>query len=318
MTVRVPALVLVAALGCDAPPPSSAVPAAAAPAAPEPTASRYLESLTSRTWPEAPAPAEPVRVRFDFSGRRVYAYDFHQQAAVRMGGFAAPGRPELDREQEMSGDGVLLLKGKGDGTGTLVIRELKTKVDFGGDQPGEMTAPPMAVPDVKEDGGMEGGALAAQPMLRLLFPLPLQPLSKGEAVEVPLAMPFHAMGSALMVRGTSRITLTGFVERHGRLCARLEAEIDLSKLDVPPEAELKASCALRGRSVYYWDVEARDFASGATAVLTTMRSERPTPRMRRPEGAPPPPDTTTLRLASDHLLRITRNAGLAAKEEAAK
>lgn len=316
-------LLALLASACDGNPPAQAPPAQA-PSEPEPTEPTFLSRIDLDGHPAVAAPVEPVLPRFDFSGDKLYAFDYHQRVIHRMDMSGFPDKTG-GTTQRLKGAGLLLVKSKGDGTGTLLLKDMTLTMsmemkDGRPDKTASMQSPTLAVPDVKEDGSMEGGASQAQPLLKLLFPMPPKALRAGESAEVPLRIPYNAMGSPLTAKGAATITLTGFVAIDGRPCARLESEIDVSQLDVPPELEGKHALSAKGKSVYYYDPTAREFVSGGIAVLMKLRSEGRMPKFTPPEGskAPPMPETVTMSMFSDNLIRIARNPERAAQEAGRK
>lgn len=286
--------------------------------------SRFIGEIGTVKHPEGKPVAEPLSIRFDFSGKRVYAFDYTQQAEnlSTMSGMPKETGPV---KQKMDLTGTMVLKSKGDKTGTLVLKALKASVtmEVKKEEPPrtmQMEAPTMAVPDVKEDGSMDGGAATAQPLLKLTFPMPPKPLKPGESVEVPVTMPFNAMGSMLTVKGTAKITHAGYFNVAGKNCARLDVETDISKLDVPKEIEGKYVCAVKGRSVYFFDVESQEFESGDSAMLMKMQVEGKMPKVAIPQQDKPAdfPKSMQMTMEMDSLTRLKRNPEVARKETEGK
>src|SRR5688572_3319707 len=94
----------VAACDSGKPPEPQAAPAPA----PEPTESRH--ALGTRDYPEVKTePAGPLTIRFDFSGQRIYAFDYYQEVANTTDMGSSPKK----MEQTMTAEGALLMKSKG-------------------------------------------------------------------------------------------------------------------------------------------------------------------------------------------------------------
>jgi hypothetical protein len=146
--------------------------------------------------------------------------------------------------------------------------------------------------------------------------MPSKPLSPGESAEVNVNMPFNAMGSPLTVKGSMKITHRGYVTLEGKPCARLEADIDISRLEVPKELEGKYSCSAKGRSVCYFEVESQEFVSVQTALLMKMSVDGKMPDVKTPSTEKPadPPKTLQMAMESDNFIHYTRNPALAKKE----
>ena len=161
--------------------------------------SQFAGELKQQEYDEAEAPEGPVLLRWDFSGEDVFEYTYKQEVRNQadMGGVMG-GEESEETEQEMSGEGSLVLRSKGDGTAELVLKDVKMimKGDLGsGDTPDikEQTAPPVVIQGIKEDGSGSFGNNSQDMFLRLLFPLPEKELSVGESAEIPMQMPFTAV-----------------------------------------------------------------------------------------------------------------------------
>ena len=251
----------------------------------------FLNEIDKNSYPKAKAPEKPPLLRWDFSGNKVYAYDYRQELKNKydMGGPA----PVKDAEQVIEGKGKLLLKSRGNRTANLVLKDMQvemkiTKMGFETKDktPGSMKLkkfPPIVVQGVKEDSAMKVANSSQEMLIKLLFPLPPKPLKVGESADVPAFLPFNAMGSLLHVTGESTITLTSYVTINGRTCARLETKTDISKLDVPEEMKGTYGCLATSRSVFYFDIEERAFVRGGLAFLMKMRVDAPMPEMEVPD-----------------------------------
>jgi hypothetical protein len=312
------------ATGCDAKKTASSTPAPSATAQePSREQSRFFAEIDQEKVAEDKTRSDALTVRFDFSGKKICGFDYVQQVenVNHMRGTPGDGGGV---KQKMDATGIMVLKSKGDKSGTLVIKDLKAKMVVASkkgepDRTMEVQSPPMAIPEVKEDGSMEGGAANAQPFLKLLFPMPPTPLKPGESAEIPVTMPFNAMGSPLLVKGTMKITHKGYFTLDGKPCAKLEADIDVSRLDIPKEVEGKYTCSMKGRSIHYFDVEAKEFASGQTALLMKVAMEGKMPSFNVPKEKPvEAPKTIQMAMESDNLIRFTRNAAIAKKESEEK
>lgn len=273
-----------------------------------PTESRFLGELAKTAYPEAKPPDTPPVLQWDFSAKGVRGYAYEQTVKANMDmGAPMPGGGKMD--QTISSKGKLLVKSLGDHTARMVLQDLTMTmtVDFPGrEKPESMesTFPTVVIQGMREDGSLKTGDSSQEALLALLFPLPPKALKVGESVDVPDHMPFNAMGSLLMVQGRSRITLTKYVTIGGHRCARLDTDIDISRLDVPPEVEGKYACTTKGASVFYFDIEDRRFVSGTVALLMSLSADMPSFKMKVPGGkAPQLPERMSM--VSDNLIRIT-------------
>jgi hypothetical protein len=284
------------------------------------TQSRFLVEIGKQKFPEAKPRQEALPIRFDFSGSKVYAFDYSQQVEM-LSEMNGRTKDASGMKQKMDAKGVLLLKSKGDKTGTLVLKDMHLSMGVAAkkgdpERTREINSPPVAIPKVTEDGGMEGPALNAQPLLKLLFPMPPTPLKPGESALVPVSIPFNAMGSPLTVQGTSKVTHSGYVLIDGKVCARLDTEFDVSQLEVPKELDGKYSCSTRGGSVYYYDVESAEFVSGETAILMKISIQSKMPGFKSPDPEKPSSQPKSIQMAmdSDTLIRLARNPAAAKAE----
>ena len=167
------------------------------------------------------------------------------------------------------------------------------------------TAPPLVVQGMKEDGSGSFGDSSQDMFLKMLFPLPTKPLKVGETVDVPARMPFNAMGSVLQVKGRFRITLGRYVKIGKRSCAELDVDLDISELKVPSELKGEYKCAMKGKSVFYYDVANRSFVSGTIAVLMQFSIDAPMPRMKiSGQDAPDTPERQKMSMIGDNLISV--------------
>lgn len=276
------------------------------------TNSRYLEELNKQSYTETTAPTEVPVFRWDFSKKKTYTYTYEQKMQSK----TDLGSTESDKDKgnvEMSTcfKGKLLIKSQGDGTATLVLKDMKADMDMdlGKDElpkKATSTMPPMVIQGMKEDGTISMGDLSQNALLKLLFPLPTKSLRVGEYVDVPTQMPFNTMGSILAVKGRSRITLTRYVRIRERTCAQLDVEIDIAELDVPEEIEGEHSCSIKGTSVFYFDIEEHCFVAGTIASVMQFAIDVPTPKVELSgEEMPDMPERTKMSMMLDSLIQIS-------------
>ena len=270
------------------------------------------KELTKMDYPEVPAPAASPVFRWDFSEKHNYIYDFKLEMASKMVMDSMPTRKDKPNPLEsISAGGLLLIKSNGDGTADMVLKDLKmtTNMDTGEKKPPEkmdMIASPMVIQGMKEDGSGVQWDSSQKMLLQLLFPLPTKELKKGESVEVPVTMPFNAMGSPLKVTGYSRITLTRYVKIGGQICAQLDVVTDISKLNVPSEIEGTYETYLKGPAVFYFDVKKRCFIRGAVSMVIHMKVDAPMPKVSVPGSKPEDmPKRMTTEMDISELINVT-------------
>jgi len=282
-----------------------------------PAASKFLGEIDPQAYPEAKAPETLPMLAWDFSGKKVCAYDYTQKAINA----TAMGSQKKDMGATIEGKGDVFIRGRGNGTGEMAFKNLKVKMNMAfkdldknaaDKMPKEMEQemPPQVIQGLKEGGANPNGASQGDLMNQFLFPLPGKALQTGESVSLPMEVPFNAMGSVLYAKGTQTIKLTNYATVNGRLAARLETIIDVANLEVPKELEGTYKMQVKGKSVFYFNVEDRCFESGASAVSLGMRVDAPTPKMNVRDKDMPKmdfPKKMRMVMDSDNLITVKRN-----------
>ena len=279
---------------------------------------KFLGEIGAKSYPVAEAPQEAPLLRWDFSKPVVHAYDYAQKMEetrhlAKVGGGDGP---IVTAYTAMAA--VLLIKGEGNGTATLVMKDVAQKIDDGGK---ELTiksqAPPFVIQGVKEDGSMKTDNNFAQLLSWSLSSPPPKPLRVGESVAILERTSFGTLdGTIVPVEGTSTITLTKYVTIDGRRCARLDRDIDVSKFDVPDDLVGTHEFLLKGKSVSYFDIEQRCFVSVELAFAMHMKADEPLPKTEM-EGEKPPagsPGNIRTMTRADMLIHLTLNPKRAAAE----
>jgi len=241
----------------------------------------------------------PLKVRFDFSGSKVFAFDFSQKTIT-----GTESKPIVSESR-----GLLLLKSKGNGFGSILLKNPKTSIKDG-DSPAssEIESPTLAVPAIHDEGTLADGGKDTQPLLRMLFPVLSKPYLRGEVIELPIQLETNVMGTHLPVHGTQKSTLTKYVSLSGKICARLETQIDISKLEAPKEMEDKPEVSVRGGSVFYFEIETREFVSGEAVFEMKISAGKAKAGADPKKDSPRPNHSAPLTLTSDFVIGVQRNA----------
>jgi hypothetical protein len=277
--------------------------------------SRFLNKIDKKSYPEAKEPKVAQALRWDFSDKDIYKYEYSQKiiAEQDMGSFVEKPAVTSFRKSMMDTKGVLLIKSQGDHTANIVLKDMTITMTVdtsGSGDTSSMTWKPQPIvgQGMTENGNMDPDLATQNLGFDLIFPIPPKVLEKGESIEVPGKMPFNAMGSLLYVNGKSRITLTNFVAIKGHTCARLETDIDISELDVPEELEGKYTCTTKGKSVFYFDLKDRCFISGEIAVLLEFSIDAPAPKFKISNGNEQLslPDTIHMWMKSDNFISLKK------------
>ncbi len=249
-------------------------------------------------------------LQWDFSDNRVYRYDYEQKVVARFAG-DLPHDSSKGESVGTSSKGTLFVKGQADRTARLVLQDVETTMEIESEKEGQpttmaYTAPLFVLQGMKEDGTLKTRDARQEMFVKLLFPLPPKALKVGESLNVASELPFDAMGSRLMATGRLRISLTDYVRIGRRTCAQLETDIDISRVDVPPELQGKYACFARGASVTYFDIEDRCFVSGRLALLIGFDIEAPAPGMQvAGEEVAEQPGRMRMSAESDNLIVVT-------------
>ena len=273
------------------------------------SSSQYLGDVNREEYAPADPPAAAPVFLWDFSGRDVYAYAYSQEAVneIEMSGF--PDQPG-DMSQTISATAELAIQSRGNKTADVVLKIFKmdTTIDVDGESQRQSLEdlPPVIVQGLREDGYMP--LMAGGDMLtRVLFPLPKEPIAVGKTVDVPIRMPLDAstgIQASMDVIGLSRITLSRYVKIKDRTCAQFDVDFEISSFKPPPDLQGDFDCFAEGESVFYFDVDARCFVSGTTALLVGVSMDIATPTMG---GSPPPdmPDRVKMAMTTDNLIRVS-------------
>jgi len=272
--------------------------------------SRFIKEVTAHKYQSVATPPKAPVFRWDFSGAGiVHTYEYEQETRSINNMGPSMGGKSNGVNQEVSAKGMLLVESRGDGTAELMLKSIKMsmKVDMGGGEPKtrEQQMPPVVVQGMQEDSSGPFGNSTQDIFLKMLFPLPTKELKVGESVDVPMQIPFNAMGSLLQVTGHSRITLSRYVKEGNHTYAQLNVDTDVSELKVPKELKGEYKSSTKGKAVFYFDVENRSFVSGAIAMLVEVSIDAPMPKMDIPGmDNSKMPKRTRMAMASDNLIRV--------------
>lgn len=248
--------------------------------------SSFIDKIEVQSYEAVDPPNDAILYRWDFSDNKEYSYKFIQKVVTQnlMTGMGPDSKDTISLSK-MSGDGKLSYKSEKNNTARFVLEDLRLKAEHSSDDPNaapktmEMKQPPMVLQGVKEDGNLIIPTSSQSLLLKLLFPLPEKPMKVSETTTVEANLPFNAMGSLLYIKGFSKITLTKCVRINGYRCAKFVSNIDISKMDIPPEIKGKFVAFAKGKSVFYFDIERRKFISGNLALLMAMDIETESPQM---------------------------------------
>ena len=232
--------------------------------------------LNIEQYPYAEAPSEAPILRWDFSGYDQYRYlieiDTSSVTNIDAGDLSD------DNTQTSTTEGNMVIKSQGDHTARIVLEKMEVTTDFSPDDGNDsdtsnMTGYTIVIQDMQEDGTLGSCNTSEEALVKLILPLPSTPLELGESVDVPVQVPFYAMGSLLPVKGQITITLQGYVSVNGQLCARLIGDIDISEMDIPEEIEGDYECIITGVSDYLFAVDSKKFILGEVAIVMKIEGD---------------------------------------------
>ncbi|MCX5741944.1 MAG: hypothetical protein NT062_05525 [Proteobacteria bacterium] len=228
-------------------------------------------AFSNKVVPVADVPKGPHTFRWDFSKEKTWSYTYSQHMKNQSDMEGSKDTMDADAK------GTMDVVSKGGGTANLVLRDVEMQMASKTGQSDQMPQklPTQVVPGIKEDGSMDEGGNPGAALMKVLVPLPRRALEIGESDEVPVSFPFNAGGSPLTIRGTAKVTLTGFARVHDRTCAVLEAILDVSRLDVPPELRGSYQGSLKGTSTLCFDLTENALVSGKVAIVLSTKAEMP-------------------------------------------
>ncbi|NOZ78455.1 MAG: hypothetical protein GXP48_04600 [Acidobacteria bacterium] len=235
-----------------------------------------LASLTSPTGLRTEPSRDSLDLRWDFQTQRIIGYslqtDMSGTGLFRM--LAAPSRA------------VIAVHARGDGTADVVTKVAPAagKGDQGSDSQsflGLFKALRSAMSGLAGDRVQQGfqedsqfveGTPSQRQTLLDYFPVIGQILVPGASTSVPRMFPFNAMGSQLLVKGTTEVRYVADLERGGRRFALIEARTDISKIDLPEGVHSPGTAWIRGRTFLVFDPEERVPVEVEGVLVTFMEA----------------------------------------------
>ena len=262
---------------------------------------KYADELLSEVHRSVDGPEKAFEFRMDFGQPTEIEYRFHQKQSMN-NSFSSGA-------MESESVAVLVLKSEGDRTARVIIRDQELSMTINGEEeePSSISrkAPTVVVPGLNENGRFTSPSGGTDPMIRMLFPLPEEPLGPGGSFQSPIELPFNAMGSLLWARGDSTIRFTGYVNLRGHLGARLDVTTKVQDLEIPDEIDGNYSFEVAALGTYYFDLESRTFESGAMAIRMKMNVQVPATSMPQFTDDDSPEDLE-MSMDLDGLIRYSR------------
>ena len=196
---------------------------------------QYDSKLNPDQYATIEAATEIPLLRWDFSEELSTTYQFSQQATSTSRYNLSAEAPESNI-QKITATGIIKIQSTGDSQAELSILDLQTTMHLGStDDPQEIsqTMTPIILQGFQEDSHLSAQLSASSGGMDLLFRLPKTKLKLGESISIPVETPFNAMGSLLMVKGETTITLHQWVTIADQLCIQMQIQTVVDQLDIP-------------------------------------------------------------------------------------
>lgn len=202
------------------------------------------------TYPEAPAPATPPQIRWDFAGARVHAY----------AGTLVEPTPNtfVAGSTETVMFATWLFHPQGDGLARHVGYQRLEDPSETDPELADML--PTVIVDVAPDTTIDG-RISQEAELRLHFPVPPAPLVAGEPLAVPFDFPSNIQGAMYYGRGTTTYQLDRYVQVDGHLAAQYSVKTAVHSADPPPEVTGRPDINFDHVAVAVFDLEHGNFVA---------------------------------------------------------
>ena len=266
--------------------------------------SRFLKEINLKQYPQAQSLSPTPQMRWDFSADKIYSYNLKQKTVMQMTSSMVPENVPTD-ETTMEANVLLQIKSQANGTARIVLEDLKTDMQDSSGGMKMQNRSPSVIQGFREDSSFKEDSASNQIGLGFLFTLPPRPMAQGETIEIPVKLPFNAMGSVLEVQGSVVLRLVRYVTINNHTCAQFESDIDVSKIDIPPEVQGKYSVFFRGKATSFFDVQERRFVSSTVAMLSHIMAEKAAPDVQTSNEPADLPETISMSMMNDALIEAS-------------
>ncbi len=230
------------------------------------------ELAAAVTYPEAPAPAKPPHIRWDFAAGKVHAYAATLVEPTPNTFIAG------SRETTTTTLATWVFHGQANGLARYVGHERIE--DPGEPDPKLDDMLGFVIVDVGPDSSIDG-RISQEAELRLRFPVPPAPLVAGQPIAAPFEYPFNIRGAMFYGRGTTTYQLDRYVQVDGHLAVQYSVRTEVRDVDAPPEVTARPDINLDHHAVAVFDLEAGEF------VAVHSREQQRIDLTRTIPGAPP-------------------------------
>ena len=96
-----------------------------------------------------------------------------------------------------------------------------------------------------------------------------------------------------------------YVMINNHTCAQFESDIDISKIDIPPEVKGKYAMFMRGKAISFFDIQERRFVSSTVAMLSHIMAEQASPEIQTSNEPPDLPENISMSMMNDALIEVS-------------
>ena len=214
--------------------------------------------------------------RWDFSNSNQYVYSYLKKSIVS--DLSKIFGTELGKNTtKINLHAKLFVNSLENQSANLILKDIETVVAYSNDDSNEnqtekkiSNIPSTVIASIDEDGVEKDKINNEALFTGLLFPLPSRPLKLKEQITIKKSIPIVGNDKIYSVAGDLKITLTDYVILNGRDCARFEVIADLKN---PNNLNGNGKCAIKAKTLYYFDIERHCLLAGGSAVLQSIRYE---------------------------------------------
>jgi hypothetical protein len=182
--------------------------------------------------------------------------------------------------QNITASGSITVQSSGGSTAELLITDLQTTTYSGtSNKETKQNLPPMTLQGFTEDSQLSAVQSSQSGGTDRLFALPSEQLTVGQSISFPKETPFNAMGSLLIVKGETIISIPKLVKIDNKLCAQLKVVTIVNQLDIPEQLEGEYTFQEQSISILYFDIKAQQFVEGTMVSLMEFSIDVPNPNL---------------------------------------
>lgn len=241
-----------------------------------PKASIFLDEIDRNNYKVNPQLQGVELFRWDFSNNDQYVYSYLKKSIVN--DLSTIFGTEVGRNTtKINLHAKLFVNSLGNQVADLILKDIKTVVSYLSDDSNEKQTerkisniPSTVIASIDEGGVEVAEKNNGNLFTGLLFPLPNRPLKLKEQITINKSIPIAVNEKIYTAIGDLKITLTDYVLLNGRDCARFEVIADVRN---PNNLNGNGNCAIKTKTVYYFDIESHCLLSGGSAVLQSIRFE---------------------------------------------